>query len=154
MYQKSNSGRRFFSFLQTSGSQQSTLTFYPGSVAVFRGYDAAVSQTKAQIRPRSSSVPAKRKVTFEETGYQSDNSIVFAPQQEDHEIKHTDRRGRQRRASEWNKSAVGNDDSEDSVTDLILIIHGIGQGVCAVSSISTINTEKPVIPACSPIRGL
>lgn len=38
---------------------------------------------------------------------------------------------RRRESIDWRSSmpSVGNEDGEDNVTDLILIIHGIGQGV-------------------------
>ena len=78
-------------------------------------------------RPRSSSLPTKQEANVEETGYQSDS----AKPQEQREIKFTDK------TKEWRKNClrhmspppVGNDNDEDNVTDLVLIMHGIGQGV-------------------------
>ncbi|EJC98098.1 uncharacterized protein FOMMEDRAFT_171452 [Fomitiporia mediterranea MF3/22] len=127
-----NSSKRFFSFLPgTSSSKPSTLTFYPGSKPVYRGYEAAAEAGPVQTRARSASVPTKRKANTEESGYQSDS--VAVPSQEDaREVKFATIKKPRRSVSRGRKPIrVGNEDGEDNVMDLVLIIHGIGQGLAS-----------------------
>ncbi|KAL5520107.1 hypothetical protein ACEPAG_1767 [Sanghuangporus baumii] len=124
-----NTSRRYFSFFPTSSAKPSTPSFYPGSIMVYRGYEAAVAASSSVNRPRSSSLPSKRKVDIEESGYQSDG-VSASPVEENREVKFVDNTDKRWKNSQRRKSStpVGNEDPEDSVTDLVLIIHGIGQG--------------------------
>ena len=86
----------------------------------------------ASERPLSSSnnnvAPNNRKVSFEDK--KSSEYISTSPITEESEVKvvsegqHRGRAGLSRRSP----PPVGNEDNEE-VTDLVLIIHGIGQGV-------------------------
>lgn len=64
------------------------------------------------------------------------------PQEEDREVKREDDMKAKNKGREWRESLppVGNEDADDNVTDLVLIIHGIGQGVslelCSVGGMS------------------
>ncbi|KAL5482713.1 hypothetical protein ACEPAI_9307 [Sanghuangporus weigelae] len=124
-----NTSRRYFSFFPTSSAKPSTPSFYPGSIMAYRGYEAAVAASSPVNRPRSSSLPSKRKVDIEESGYQSDG-VSASPVEENREVKFVDNADKRWKNSQRRKSStpVGNEDPEDSVTDLVLIIHGIGQG--------------------------
>ncbi|KAL5501511.1 hypothetical protein ACEPAH_8771 [Sanghuangporus vaninii] len=127
-----NTSRRYFSFFPTSSAKPSTPAFYPGSIMVYRGYEAAVAALSPVNRPRSASLPSKRKVDTEESGYQSDG-VSVSPAEENREVKFVDNADKRWNNSQRRKSStrVGNEDAEDSVTDLVLIIHGIGQGLVA-----------------------
>ena len=67
---------------------------------------------------------------MEDAGYQSDSAVID-PQEEEQEVKRKDALKGKNKTSEWRETLppVGNEDSDDNVTDLVLIIHGIGQGV-------------------------
>ena len=97
---------------------------------MYRGYEAAVTASYPVKRPRSSSLPPKRKEDTEESGYQSD-SVVGIAAEENREVKFVDSTDKRRKNSlrRMSLARLGNEDAEDSVTDLVLIIHGIGQGV-------------------------
>ena len=74
----------------------------------------------------------KPKHQVDDSGYQSDSAIID-PQEEDMEVKREDTLKGKNKASEWRETLppVGNEDGDDNVTDLVLIVHGIGQGVNA-----------------------
>lgn len=101
---------------------------------MFRGYDAASEADAKQSRKRSASLPPKKmkkpKHQVDDFGYQSD-SVIIDPQEEDENVKREDAMKGKKKASEWQDSLppVGNEDGDDNVTDLVLIVHGIGQGV-------------------------
>lgn len=102
---------------------------------MYRGYDAA--QTAAE-RPKSPSngdiVPTKRKADFQD-GEDSPKGITTNPKEEEREVKMADQERRSRSDHPLQSPPpVGNDGSEE-ITDLVLIIHGIGQGVCPSSSL-------------------
>ena len=101
---------------------------------MYRGYDAASEEDMKQLRRRSASMPPKKmkkpKHQVDDSGYQSDSAIID-PQEEDMEVKREDTLKGKNKASEWRETLppVGNEDGDDNVTDLVLIVHGIGQGV-------------------------
>ncbi|KAL5524599.1 hypothetical protein ACEPAF_9739 [Sanghuangporus sanghuang] len=131
-----NTSRRYFSLFPASSAKPSTPSFYPGSITVYRGYEAASEAAVAASSPvnrlRSSSPPSKCKVDTEESGYQSDG-VSVSPAKENREVKYVDNADKRWKNSQRRKSStpVGNEDAEGSVTDLVLIIHGIGQGLVA-----------------------
>lgn len=96
---------------------------------MYRGYDAAVA---ARNIPNGLVVNLKKLEEAVDTAVTEEGTrgIGLTPEQEEKEVKEADAakmRGRQK-DRESKLPPVGNEGSED-VTDLILIIHGIGQGV-------------------------
>lgn len=75
------------------------------------------------------------KVDAVKAGGRSEGVAVTLKQQEK-DVKQTDKENRRGRSTEWKKlqPPVGND-GDDEVSDLILIIHGIGQGVSSALAI-------------------
>lgn len=112
--------KSFFASIYPSKAVTATAALYPGSKLIYRGYDIAVSATEARsetsspksetaslpgdvfVRP-SATKPRKRIAKFEEIQVESPDRPK-------------------------SPARVGNEELGD-VTDLILIIHGIGQGV-------------------------
>ena len=86
-------------------------------------------------------LPKKYKPQIDESGYQSDSALID-PQEEEQEVKREDTLKGKNKTSEWQETLppVGNEDGDDNVTDLVLIIHGIGQGV----SLIVIHYSSPV----------
>ncbi|KAH8114537.1 DDHD domain-containing protein [Phellopilus nigrolimitatus] len=121
--------KRFFSFIPGSSSnfRPSTLTYYPGSTPVYRGYDPA--EAAAQSSLGSGGLPAKRKAS-EDSEDQSRNSSNTS-QQKENEVRRVYLASEREETTEWNESRppVGNEGNGEDVTDLVLIIHGIGQGL-------------------------
>lgn len=100
---------------------------------MYRGYDAAQA---ASERPKSPSngdvVPAKRKADFQDAE-DSPKGIAMNFKEEEREVKMADQERRSPSGTPCRSPPpVGNEGSEE-ITDLVLIIHGIGQGVCPSS---------------------
>ncbi|KAI5122806.1 hypothetical protein M0805_000148 [Coniferiporia weirii] len=124
-----NAPKPFLSFFPgSSNSKPAALTFYPGSTPVYRGYDAILAEEITRDRPRSSSVPAQPKTIDEEMVRRPEEDAAVAPERKNNEAKRVDHVRRRGKSAERPLPPVGNEDSED-VTDLIFIIHGIGQGL-------------------------
>lgn len=96
---------------------------------IYRGFEAASSEQTVPTRPRSASVPAKRKIDFEDSGYHSEGADVSSDKSQSSPVDEK-RKGRIP-TRDTPSPPVGNADDGD-VTDLILIIHGIGQEVLVV----------------------
>lgn len=122
--------------MSSSTSRPHTSTLYPVHTIVYRGYDAAVAAGEkkdlARSHSRSSSLPSNifRGVPPLPN---EDDKIAISPEQEDFDVKKRDFsefRGRKPGARHSHSPSVGGGASDDGdITDLILIIHGIGQGV-------------------------
>lgn len=118
---------RFFASLRQVSPYATAPTLFPGSTLVYRSYDAAVAASKS-TDPKEPTTPSTPPLPIKE----SNEGIVLTKESEEKEVKEADaaRAKGQQRQREENLPRVGNESSED-VTDLILIIHGIGQGVRA-----------------------
>jgi hypothetical protein len=90
-------------------------SFYSGGILVYRGYDAAVASKKAE--------QASRETPAEKESIIDDNS----PKKSSAETPH----------------AAGPGETGSDVTDLILVVHGIGQGVRHVG----ISKQLQIYPA-------
>lgn len=143
VYRKTGSKSIFSSLMPVSSSTRTLATCYPNSTLVHRGYDAAVSAHEAASGPSLLTTTRKEATPsspISDSGGGGED-IRVSPKQEEERVKRADSsaaRPRKRgRTEDWRRSPtpVGNDDEGD-VTDLILIIHGIGQGVRFQSSIS------------------
>ncbi|TDL17868.1 hypothetical protein BD410DRAFT_753898 [Rickenella mellea] len=122
---------RFFASLLpspvSSRSGPSPNTFYPGSTVVYRGYDAALSAKTPVQTPTTTDPSAKSETPG--SGATADD-VLLTPGQEEKDVKEADEKNTRGRKKERAKPfpPVGSDVHEE-VTDLVLIIHGIGQGL-------------------------
>ncbi len=124
--------------MSASSSRPHTSTLYPVHTVVYRGYDAAVRATEkkemARNRSRSSSLPSSifRGVPSQ---VKEGGRIGISAEQEDVDVKNVTLmvfRGRNpevRHSHSPSFEGGWSDDGDGDITDLILIIHGIGQGV-------------------------
>ncbi|THH10470.1 hypothetical protein EW145_g1291 [Phellinidium pouzarii] len=121
--------KRFLSFLPSSSNSNATvLTFYPGSTPMYRGYDAVLAEATTESRPRSASVPAKRQVKDERE--RRSEGIDVTSGQENVDVKQNDYTTRRGESLDLERPLLSVDNKDgDNVTDLIFIIHGIGQGL-------------------------
>lgn len=114
---------------RSASSKIGFATAYGGARIVYRGYDAAASALS----------PAPSPPTAPSTGLPAPmNDMMLSPKEEERQVKQADEseaRGRsgsiQQGSLMKSKTPVGNDATDD-VTDLIFIIHGIGQGVGSI----------------------
>ncbi len=124
--------------MSASSSRPHTSTLYPVHTVVYRGYDTAVRATEkkemARSRSRSSSLPSSifRGVPSQ---VKEGDRIGVSAEQEDVDVKKRDSdefRGRKPEVRHSHSPSIEggwSDDRDGDITDLILIIHGIGQGV-------------------------
>jgi len=139
---RSTATKRFFSAFYGSrpsaGSRPHTTTFYPSHTVVYRGYEAAVAakEIKNAARSRSRSVSSVERNGIPRspntTHRKSESAdIAITLEQEDAEVKSADFEAKRGRTSERERatSPTSMADERGDVTDLVLIIHGIGQGV-------------------------
>ena len=132
------------------------MSCYPNSIVVYRGYDAAVDAYEAASRP---TVVYKDEAPVSPSGDSDDvtaDDIKVSPKKEEARVRNADantsatrKRGR---PEDWSRSStpVGNED-DGEVTDLILIIHGIGKGVSIPLVIYQLSQKLIVLSAGYPI---
>lgn len=121
--------------MSSNSSRPHTSTLYPVHTIVYRGYEAAVraAAKKEMARSRSRSSSVFRSVP---TAAKEGDKVDVSIEQEEADVKKRDSsefRGRKPEARHSHSPSVGgivNDDGD--ITDLILIIHGIGQGVSQI----------------------
>src|ERR1700753_1252725 len=83
-------------------TKSTAASFYSGGIIVYRGYDAAVAAKKAE--------QASQEIAAEKESIREDNSPDRPKKAEKPHV-------------------AGPEETGSDVTDLILVVHGIGQGV-------------------------